>query len=260
MKPRALILTGAGINADRELAEAFALAGADPRSVHLFDLGENPRLIFDHQILALPGGFSYGDHLGSGRLLAGFLRHRLGEALGEVVARGLPVLGICNGFQVLVKAGLLPMSRGRIEQEASLVHNDSGRFEDRWVEIGVEARAARRSPWLTGLATLRCPVRHGEGKLVGSSPAAMDALEKAGHIAFRYLEAGQPATNYPANPNGSWHSAAGFLDASGLILGLMPHPEAALYNLQRPDWTRHGGGEGTTDCLRLFSNIVKALG
>lgn len=261
MKPKILILTGVGINSERELFEAFDLAGAEPVYVHVSELGENPKRALDFQVVALPGGFSYGDHLASGKILANFLRMKLGPLLETIVERKTPVIGICNGFQILVKLGLLPRLRGRIEQEISLVHNDSAKYEDRWVRLGVTREAASRSPWFKGLSELRCPVRHGEGKLVCGSAAGLAKLEKSGCVALRYLDGdGKPARSYPGNPNGSWNAVAGITDKSGLVFGLMPHPEVAIHGVQSPDPAGADERGGFTPCLQLFRNIVDYLG
>jgi phosphoribosylformylglycinamidine synthase len=203
--------------------------------------------LVDHQILGLPGGFSYGDALGAGRLLGLDLGGWLAEQLHEAVGRSMPVIGICNGFQALVRAGLLPGGGSA----AALVGNGSGRFECRWVDLRPEPG---RSIWLDGLpAVLRCPVAHGEGRLVVADPAAVE-----GRVAFRYAAAGgEPAGGaYPANPNGSTGDIAGLVDASGLVLGLMPHPEDHVSGRQDPLRGRRGDGQ----CLALFRNAVVAIG
>lgn len=260
MKPKVLILGGVGINSDRELAHAFELAGAEAVRVHLSDIEARPALVFDYQVLAFPGGFSYGDHIASGKILANTLRYALGEHLPTLVEKRVPMIGICNGFQVLVKLGLLPHLDGKIRQEVSLIHNDSGRYEDRWVELGVEARAAATSPWLAGLKNLRCPVRHGEGKLVCRDDVELQRLEESGTIALRYKKNGHATSEYPHNPNGSWNAIAGLIDPGGMIFGLMPHPEVATDSLMdgASDLEDRRSGK-TSDCLRLFQNIVRYL-
>jgi phosphoribosylformylglycinamidine (FGAM) synthase-like amidotransferase family enzyme len=225
-KARVCILTGYGINADRELAEAFRLAGAAPDCVHVADLLDEPGRLDDYQLLGFPGGFSFGDHLGSGKVLAGLIRRRLGGPLGDFVQRGGLVIGICNGFQVLVKMGLLPGLDGSMRQEVSLVHNEGGAFIDRWVACRVNP--ANPSPWLAGIDRLELPVRHGEGRFISASP------ELARLIAERKLA----ALFYEDNPNGSEAGIAGITDGSGRVLGLMPHPEAFLYPENHPRWTR----------------------
>ncbi|MFW5744133.1 MAG: phosphoribosylformylglycinamidine synthase subunit PurQ, partial [Spirochaetota bacterium] len=222
--PRVLILTGYGINADRELAAAFELAGARVDEVHLADLLADRNLLERAGVFAVPGGFSYGDHVGSGRMLA----HRLQELRPRLDAfrrDGGLVLGICNGYQVLVKLGLLPDLDGSFAQEVSLVHNDSGLFEDSWVTV--EFDPACESPWLTGLDRLDLPVRHGEGRFVTRDAPVLAELEARRLVAVRYAN---------RNPNGSEGSIAGIVDTTGNVLGMMPHPEAYLVAQNHPHW------------------------
>jgi phosphoribosylformylglycinamidine synthase len=232
---RVCLLTGFGINSDRELSASFQRAGAVVESVHLSELVSRKNPLDAFQIFAIPGGFSYGDHLGSGRVLATRLRLELGEAISAFVGKGKPVLGICNGFQVLVKAGFLPNQGGKGAQEVTLTHNDSGLFEDRWVRLGVNPK--NPCIWLTGIHEFQLPVRHGEGKLVAPDDATLAALRSGQLDALRYADATGSATQeYPANPNGSSGAIAGLCDSSGLIFGLMPHPEANLIRQHEPRW------------------------
>ncbi|MFP4643336.1 MAG: phosphoribosylformylglycinamidine synthase subunit PurQ [Spirochaetales bacterium] len=240
------VLTGYGINADRELVHAFSRAGATVASIHLARLFENPELLREYRIIAFPGGFSFGDHLGSGLALAGLVRARLAQALSRFVERGGLIIGICNGFQVLVKSGLLPDFAGTQTPEASLVHNDHGNFVDRWVSLR-PGQAASTSPWLIGIPALRLPVRHGEGRFVLADPALRQAALK--HTAFHYEES--------ENPNGSFEDIAGVTDRTGRILGLMPHPEAAVDPLLDPHWRRRMPSD-PAPAQRLFANGVAA--
>ena len=218
---RPLILTGHGLNCAREMALGFSLVGAQPQIVHVNDLAQHDLQEFD--MLVLPGGFSYGDHLGSGRALAQrLLRAPLGQAVQRFVDSGKLVWGVCNGFQALVQMGLLPAG-------CTLAPNASQRFECRWVRLAVDPK----SPCLftRGLTHLELPVRHGEGRLLGNPPAHL--------VPLRYTDPqGQPTQDYPANPNGSPGGAAALCDASGRIFGMMPHPEAFLRWTQHPHWTR----------------------
>ena len=183
-RPAACVITGFGINADEELAQAFCHAGAEPSRVHVRDLIGDPTLLSRFRILAFPGGFSFGDHLGSGKVFATLFRRNLGGALADFIAGGGLVIGICNGFQVLLKMGVLPNLSGTGAQEASLVHNDSGKFEDRWVKVRFEEES--RCVWTRGLGEMELPVRHGEGKFIPRGPAEMEAFRAQGLIALRY--------------------------------------------------------------------------
>lgn len=244
MKPTALILRTAGTNCDRELARAFELAGAAPVAVHVHRLFDDPAALRSCDLLGLPGGFSYGDDVAAGRILANYLRHRLLDELRSLIDRGVPVIAPCNGFQVLVKAGLLPHP-GEAKQVVTLADNASGRFVDRWVEV--EADAASPCVWTRGLGRFELPIAHGEGRFVADD-ATLDALEAAGQVALRYAE----------NPNGSKRDIAGVCDPSGLVLGLMPHPERYLDFTNHPQWTRQPRptGDEPTPGLAMFRHAV----
>ncbi len=248
------VVTGYGINADEELAAAFTRVGARASLVHVRDLMDDASLLGRYRILAFPGGFSFGDHLGSGKVFATLFRRSLGPAMPGFLADGGLVIGICNGFQVLVKTGLLPNESGAMSQETSLIHNLSGRFEDRWVRIRFEPES--RCVWTRGLPDLEVPVRHGEGRFVARSPEALAGLAAHGLVAARYVsrEGGEPA--YPEDPNGSDGHIAGICDPSGRIFGLMPHPEAFQHPENHPEWTAGRSTEGAG--LRLFANGVRA--
>jgi phosphoribosylformylglycinamidine synthase subunit PurQ / glutaminase len=258
----ACVVTGFGINADEELALAFEMAGARALRVHARDLLDEPRLLQRHQILAFPGGFSFGDHLGSGKVFAALFRQGLGEALERFISRGGLVIGICNGFQALVKMGFLPDLAGAHAQEVSLIHNDSGRFEDRWVRVGFEPSCP--CLWTRGLAEMDLPVRHGEGKLVVETPKVLAALCSRGLVALRYRTRGGSRPNgcvdYPDDPNGSVDHIAGLCDPTGRVFGLMPHPEAFLYPENHPEWPSMRGSAQITEGegLAIFRNGVRA--
>ncbi len=243
MNPSALVVCGFGINADEELAQAFRMAGADPDRVHVTDLLEEPARLSRTRILAFPGGFSYGDHLGSGMVLANLLRKRLRPELEAFIADGGLVIGICNGFQVLAKTGILTNLRGGWEREISLVYNEHPGYVDDWVRVRFE-----ESPcvWTRGLEALDLPIRHGEGRLVARDPGILEALERERLVALRYEG---------RNPNGSANSIAGVCDRSGRILGLMPHPEAFLVPENHPQ--RRRGARRATG-LGIFRNAVEA--
>ena len=237
MTVRVCIVTGFGINTEREMALAFELAGARAACLHVNDLIAAPERLAECGIFVVPGGFSFGDHIGSGAMLAALMARTLREPLAAFIDRGGLVLGVCNGFQVLVRMGLVPGIDGW-SQTVALVHNDSGRFEDRWVEVRFDP--ASPCLWTRGIERLALPVRHGEGKLV----APVDLLRRidAAHLgAARYTTTARqadpgPAVPYPANPNGSRDNLAGLCDPSGQVFGLMPHPEAFLHRHHHPTW------------------------
>lgn len=240
-QPKVIVLRTAGTNCDAETAFAFEHFGAAADLVHIDALYRHQVHLKDYHILAVPGGFTYGDDIESGRILANELRFHLGRDLCEFIDEGKLVIGICNGFQVLVKAGILPgpidaatLTSHQTSQVASLTHNDSGKFEDRWSYLRVEGH----SVWTKGLDELvYYPVAHAEGKFV-VAPDVLHRLEGGGQIAFRYcsFEGNEPA--YPENPNGSQGDVAGITDPTGRILGLMPHPERHFFAVQHPFWTR----------------------
>ncbi|MDR1316245.1 MAG: phosphoribosylformylglycinamidine synthase subunit PurQ [Spirochaetales bacterium] len=240
---RTIILTGYGINADRELAEAFRLAGTNPERIHLSGILENPALLASCDILAFPGGFSFGDHLGSGRVLAYLVKRRLKNELEAFVRDGKLILGICNGFQILVKMGILPNFGGDFTQEVSLIHNDSGLFTDQWVSL--RYNEANPSPWIRGLSPTHYPIRHGEGRFITASPEVLEKIKNKNLIAIYYNG---------LNPNGSEMDIAGITDETGRILGMMPHPEASLFPENHPLWTRGGGSEPSG--RKLFENAA----
>lgn len=256
MSVNALILTGFGINCDRETALAFERAGAKADRVHLNDLAENPAQLAGYQILAIPGGFSFGDDVASGRILANRLRYRLGAPLKKFVAAGKLAIGICNGFQVMVKMGLLPLFDDEFTQEMTLTHNDSGRFDNRWVNLQVDP--ASRCVWLQGITSLEVPIRHGEGKFIPRDNATLARLKSQGQAVLRYARTdGNPANGtFPENPNGSVDDIAGICDPSGRIFGLMPHPEAFLHRTNHPRWTREDLPEEGAG-LQMFRNAVQ---
>ena len=252
MNPRVIIVRAAGINRDGDAARAVTMAGGTPDIVHIGRLIDGSVSLQDYAMLIVPGGFSYGDHLGAGAMLAVDMVHRLGEEVRRFVADGRAVLGICNGFQVLVKSGLLPGAT-LARRSASLTHNASGRFECRWVRL---AAAPSRSIFTQGIDdSIEVPVAHGEGRFVMESDAALDALAANGQVPFRYVTTdNQPTELYPANPNGSRLGIAAVSDESGRIMGMMPHPENAVTPWQHPRWTRELRTHG--DGLAIFQNGI----
>ncbi len=240
-KPRVNILYAPGTNCHVELAEAFRLAGGDPVFIHLTEdlLGGRKRLM-DCDILALPGGWSFGDHIAGGRIVSVDLLCRAKDQLQEIQEKGIPVLGVCNGFQILMDTGLLPGGGELGPSPARLDRNGSAVFESRWITLHVEAVD---SIWTRGLAgqALCMPVAHGEGRLL--LPDDFDD----NRTVFRYSPP-PGTTNYPANPNASPDGRAGICDVTGRIAGLMPHPERAIY-----PWL------GSNDGIKIFRSGVDAV-
>jgi len=249
--PKALILRTAGTNCDVESAFAFDQAGARAEKIHVNRLIDNPAIFDDFQIMCIPGGFSYGDDIAAGKILASELVHRLGDALKRFVDADKLVLGICNGFQVLVKTGLLPgFGEG---QTVTLAENDSARFEDRWVYL---AMTPGKCAFVREEGIIYLPIAHGEGKFITKDTETLDRITKNGQATFRYVDADGATGGFPVNPNGSQGDIAGITDTTGRILGLMPHPERHIHATQHPRWTRMGSGDGEGDGMVLFKNAV----
>lgn len=257
MKPRTLVLRSAGTNCDAETAHAFELAGAEAETVHVNRLIERPSILESFQLLAVPGGFSYGDDISAGKILANQIMHHLREPLHAFRDAGKPVIGICNGFQVLIKTDLLPGPvDGQEGQPATLTNNDCGRYMDRWVRL---ATRSKKCVWMAGIEAFDCPMAHGEGKFVPASDAVRRALWEDDRVAVVYVRPdGSPADGaFPDNPNGSVDDIAGVCDASGLVLGLMPHPERFVSPMQHFAWTRLDELPAEGAGLRVFRNAVR---
>ncbi len=266
---KALIITGFGINCEEEMAAAYRLAGAEAQIVHLNDILVEGLSIHEFDVLNFPGGFSFGDDISSGKVLANKIKYKKlpsGNTFIDEIQRFLDdkkyILGVCNGFQVLVKMGLLPDIQGFKEQEVTLTQNDSGKFEDRWCYCKISANAY--TPFLQGIDIMYLPVRHGEGKLVINNAVLRQyILNKALNCVSYSDSEGNVTDEYPLNPNGSELNCAALTDETGQILGMMPHPEAylSLYNhpnwgqlkRQKPDISEEGEG------LQLFKNIVRHI-
>jgi phosphoribosylformylglycinamidine synthase len=265
----ALVLTGFGINCEEELAAAYRLAGGEATIVHFNQVLSGQTSIHDYDVLNFPGGFSFGDDLGSGVVMANKVRFRqlplgrtLLEELRAFIEAGGYVVGICNGFQMLVKMGLLPDFAGRQEREVTLTHNASGRYEDRWVRLAVNPN--NRSPFLKGITSLEVPVRHGEGRLVIRDEEIRSRILEEGLNCLTYCDAtGCETELYPHNPNGAELNCAGLTDTTGQVFGLMPHPEAFLSLYNHPDWARRKRLDPSVseegDGLKLFRNIVEHI-
>ncbi|MFQ5653578.1 MAG: phosphoribosylformylglycinamidine synthase I [Planctomycetota bacterium] len=242
MNARALVLRAAGTNCDEETAHALTLAGARAELLHVNRLVAEPQLLDRFQLLALPGGFTFGDDVASGAVLAHILEERLEEAIARFVERGRLVIGICNGFQILVRIGILPGSRGR----GALLKNLSARFEDRWVRLRA---GPAPGPWLEPGREYHLPVAHAEGRFEWFPDEPGEALPEV-QVALRYRATGDGenatgAVPYPANPNGSHEDIAGITNPRGNVLGLMPHPERFLSPLHHPSWSRYRRPDGS---------------
>lgn len=260
-KPRTIILSGYGLNCEEETSAAFQLAGSPADIVHINDLIGQPKFLLKYQILAIPGGFSYGDDTGSGTAYAHKLKHHLWKDLMDFIKEDRLVIGICNGCQILANLGLIPAINGKYnERQVALLHNDNARYTVRWVDVEV----ANDSPWLHGIKALALPIAHGEGKFF-TPPKTLKTLKNHRLIALRYVE-GEMCSffNLPPNPTGTQDNIAGLTNSSGRVLGLMPHPERAVFFTQLPHWTylrekyqgagkklpRYGPG------LKVFGNAV----
>lgn len=255
LAPRALVLRGPGTNCDHETAHAFERAGGLSRRVHVQALAEKPAVLDDFQIFCIPGGFSYGDDIASGRILALELGQRLGEALRQFRDRGGLILGICNGFQVLLQTGLLLAGPDDgSSRQATLAHNTSGRFVDCWVHLQAEAG---RCVFLQGLSRFELPVAHAEGRFVTSTESALEVFDRAGQLVLRYAD---DDAGRPTNPNGSARDVAGVCDPTGRILGLMPHPERFIEATQHPAWMGRLDPAAEAAGLAVFRNAVRAAG
>ena len=254
----ALVLRAAGVNCDLETQHALELAGAAAQRIHINRIIENPSLLDSFQILVFPGGFSYGDDVAAGKILANQVVGHLAEPLQRFIQSGKLILGVCNGFQVLIKTGLLPDFDGRArpelaEQPATLADNDSGKFEDRWVYL---QPAGDRCVFIDPDRRLYLPIAHGEGKLVARDRQTLERIKAGGFVAFRYVDGDGNTGPFPVNPNGSADSIAALTDSTGRVLGMMPHPERFVRYTQHPRWTRLEKNDDTTDGMTIFNNAV----
>ena len=253
---KAIVLRASGINCDVETEYALELAGAKAQGVHINRIIENKSLLDEFQMIVLPGGFSYGDDVAAGKILANQIVHHLFDPLQRFIEQGKLVLGICNGFQVLVKAGILPGDSSAQEpQEVTITDNDSGKFEDRWVYLNPQTE---RCVFIEPGRQIYLPIAHAEGKIVTKDQATVDKLKSEGHLAFKYVDENGREGGYPINPNGSTDSVAGLTDTTGRVLGLMPHPERFVRRTQHPRWTRLGDLD--SDGMTIFDNAVKHIG
>ncbi len=261
--PRVCVLRAPGTNCDLETCHAFELAGAQADNVHLFELARQPERLKNYQILCIPGGFSYGDDIGAGVIFAGQIRRQLNDMLNDFLTRDTLTLGICNGFQVLMKSGILPgnddQSDFQLEQKrrVTLTWNDNGKYTARWVHLVCDHS---KSHFLKGIETIELPVAHAEGKVCVSDQALPARWAKSGQIGMRYCDKTgtvcQSVLPEEINPNGSVANIAGLSDPTGRVLGLMPHPERFIQATQHPQWTRRDA-KGAGDGLKIFQNAVR---
>lgn len=250
--PNVLILRAPGTNCDGETEFAFQRAGALTERLHLNRLRETPSMLRRFQILVVPGGFSYGDDIGAGKIFANQLAHFLGDGLRQFRDAGKLILGVCNGFQILLKAGLL-LPADEDGPIATLTHNASGKFEDRWITLGV---APGKCPFLKGCERLYLPVAHAEGQFLCRENWIAEGLKQTDQLVLRYTADDGSTPGYPANPNGSQNDIAGVCDITGQVLGLMPHPERFVMRTQHPRWTRLPELPEEGDGMKLFRNAV----
>jgi len=247
-KPQAIILRTAGTNCDQETAAALVMAGADPSILHINQVLSDKNILEDYDLLVIPGGFSYGDDVAAGKILANELRFKLVDALDKFISRGKRVIGICNGFQVLVKAGYLPGTADH-SQTVTLANNDSGQFQCHWVQLRREKSVCR---WLNNTdIQWDLPIAHGEGKFIPQDSKTLAALESNGQVVFRYSG---------ANPNGSARAIAGICNAAGNVVGLMPHPERHVSMLQHPEWSKGQQKNKVPVGLQFFKALVNGRG
>ena len=253
---KALVLRAAGINCDMETVHALELAGAETQSMHVNAIIENKSVLDQFQIMVFPGGFSYGDDVAAGRILSNQIIHHLREPLKKFIDEGKLILGICNGFQVLVKTGLLPgIDQFGKQESVTISYNDSGKFEDRWVYL---APQTDRCVFIEQGRQIYLPIAHGEGKVLTKDQATLEKLKTDGHIVFKYVDADGNEGGFPVNPNGSTESIAGLCDTTGRVMGLMPHPERFVRQTQHPRWTRLKGKAGN-DGMTIFNNAAKYI-
>jgi len=250
---KAVVLRAAGINCDMETEYALELAGARAQRMHINRIIEDKSLLDGFQIIVFPGGFSYGDDVAAGKILANQVVHHLFEPLQKFIDDGKLVLGICNGFQVLVKTGMLPGNNSvKHQEEVTITYNDSGKFEDRWVYLVPQTE---KCIFIEPGRQIYLPIAHAEGKVVTRDAATLEQLKSAGHVAFKYVDENGEEGDYPINPNGSVDSIAGLTDTTGRVLGLMPHPERFVRPTQHPRWSRFEKVD--KDGMTIFNNAVK---
>jgi len=258
-----LIITGFGVNCEAESEYAWRMAGAQPDLMHFNDLLSRPSRLLDYAALMFIGGFSYGDHMTSGHVFALRARHRMSRELERFIEQGRLILGACNGFQIMVKLGLLPgLDNDYFTQKLVVMQNDCGTFQNFWIRLRFDAKSP--CVFTRGIDLMPLPIRHGEGKVFSLDGGLLDRLEHLGLVVCRYADAenGEPTLEFPHNPNGSLRAIAGLCDPTGRVFGLMPHPEAYIYPENHPHWDaqllkgtlpEHGLG------LKIFQNAAEYL-
>ncbi len=253
---KAIVLRAAGINCDMETEYALELAGVKAQRMHINRIIEDKTLLGEFQIIVFPGGFSYGDDVAAGKILANQIKHHLYESIRKFIDEGKLVLGICNGFQVLVKTGILPGSNSSEQHEdVTITNNDSGKYEDRWVYL---APQTDKCVFIEAGRQIYLPIAHAEGKIVARDAATLEKLKSDGQVAFKYVDKNGQEGDYPVNPNGSMDSIAGLTDTTGRILGLMPHPERFVRPTHHPHWSRLKE-KLDSDGITIFKNAVKYI-
>ena len=266
MSAKVLVLAGYGLNCEEETLHAFNYNGIDGKIIHINDLIETPQKLDQHEILAIPGGFSYGDDTGSGNAFAQKMKLALWEPLQKFIARDTLTIGICNGCQILTNLGLTPPANKEYgERAVAVTYNESARYQCRWIDLKVESN----SPWLAGVEHMHIPVAHGEGRFM-MEESTLKALRDNNQIAATYVKPDGSAANgeFPYNPNGTIADIAAMTDKTGRILTMMPHPERGMYTSQRDDYMEtkdaaQRAGEKvseTTDGMSLFANAAKYYG
>jgi phosphoribosylformylglycinamidine synthase I len=266
---KSLVVTGFGINCEIETGAAYKNAGAEVTIIHFNELLNGGYRLHDFDILNFPGGFSFGDDIASGKVMSNKVKYKkmqngrtFIDEIEQFIEEGKFILGICNGFQILVQLGLLPNLKRNFEPEVSLERNNSGKYEDRWVYCKINS--SNTSPFLKGIDLLPVPVRHGEGKLIIKDESIQKSIIENNLIALQYADQnGKITEEYPLNPNGSEFSIAGFTDTTGQVFGLMPHPEAYLSLYNHPDWSKMIRNNSNTNAgitgQVLFDNIVNYI-
>lgn len=254
MQINILVLYGYGINCDNETEQGFKMVGGNVKKVHINELISGEKKLKNYQILVFPGGFSFGDDISAGKVLANKFKYNLWKELTGFINNGKLIIGICNGFQVMVKLGILPaFDRDYGKEKITLTFNDSGRFEDRWVYLKINQES--NCIWTQGINNLYLPIRHGEGKFVLKDKKIGERLSKQNQVVMQYVDDKGNLAGYPFNPNGSENNIAGICDKTGRIFGLMPHPEGFLFYQNHPRWTRKEFQENRR--LKIFKNAVE---